>query len=305
MSYNKAKITLFLLLGDKMKREKVQAFFALFIATFFWASAYIFVKQLLNDVSPYMILSLRFSFAAIILIFIYNKRLLKINMEILKAGIIMGIFLFGEFFTFTVGLQYTTTSRSSLIIASYIILLPPAYLIIMRKRPSLSDIIVLFICMIGVFLILGNDLGSFHIGDIYCILCAVDYALYIVISSKYSKLYDSGILNVLQVSTTAIISIFSLFLVGDIQLSLSITDSFQLIYLTVFCTTLPFFLILYGMKYVSATTSGVLLSLESVMAAIMGIILLHESFTPNLIIGGTIVIFSFILSELLPKILRK
>jgi hypothetical protein len=159
--------------------------------------------------------------------------------------------------------------------------------------------------MIGVFLILGNDLGSFHIGDIYCILCAVDYALYIVISSKYSKLYDSGILNVLQVSTTAIISIFSLFLVGDIQLSLSITDSFQLIYLTVFCTTLPFFLILYGMKYVSATTSGVLLSLESVMAAIMGIILLHESFTPNLIIGGTIIIFSFILSELLPKILRK
>jgi hypothetical protein len=305
MSYNKAKITLFLLLGDKMKREKVQAFFALFIATFFWASAYIFVKQLLNDVSPYMILSLRFSFAAIILIFIYNKRLLKINMEILKAGIIMGIFLFGEFFTFTVGLQYTTTSRSSLIIASYIILLPPAYLIIMRKRPSLSDIIVSFICMIGVFLILGNDLGSFHIGDIYCILCAVDYALYIVISSKYSKLYDSGILNVLQVSTTAIISIFSLFLVGDIQLSLSITDSFQLIYLTVFCTTLPFFLILYGMKYVSATTSGVLLSLESVMAAIMGIILLHESFTPNLIIGGTIIIFSFILSELLPKILRK
>ena len=57
------------------------------------------------------------------------------------------------------------------------------------------------------------------------------------------------------------------------------------------------------MKHVSATTSGVLLSLESVMAAVMGIILLHESFTPNLIIGGAIVIFSFILSEVLPKIL--
>ena len=40
------------------------------------------------------------------------------------------------------------------------------------------------------------------------------------------------------------------------------------------------------------------------MAAVMGIILLLESFTPNLIIGGAIVIFSFILSEVLPKILR-
>lgn len=81
-----------------MNKEKFKAFFALFIATFFWGSAYIFVKQLLNNVSPYMILALRFCFAAIILIIIYNKKLLKINLKTLKAGIIMGIFLFGEFF---------------------------------------------------------------------------------------------------------------------------------------------------------------------------------------------------------------
>ena len=56
-----------------MNKEKFKAFFALFIATFFWGSAYIFVKQLLNNVSPYMILALRFCFAAIILIIIYNK----------------------------------------------------------------------------------------------------------------------------------------------------------------------------------------------------------------------------------------
>ena len=128
--------------------------------------------------------------------------------------------------------------------------------------------------------------------------------MYIVISSKYSKLYDSGILNVLQVSTTAVLSILSLVLIGNNRFALNFADGFQLIYLTVFCTTLPFFLILYGMKHVSATTNGVLLSLESVMAAVMGIILLHESFTPNLIIGGAIVIFSFILSEVLPKILK-
>jgi hypothetical protein len=285
-----------------MKKEKIQAFLALFIATFFWASAYIFVKKLLDDVSPYMILFLRFCFAAIILIFIYNKRLLNINVAVLRAGIIMGIFLFGEFFTFTVGLQYTTTSRSSLLIASYIILLPIAYLIIMRKKPSISDIIVSVICMIGVFILLENDLGSFHIGDIYCILCAIVYALYIVISSKYSKVYDSGILNVIQVSTTALLSLLSLFLLKDNKFTLTLTDSLQLVYLTIFCTTLPFFLILYGMKHVSTTTSGILLSLESVIAAIMGIALLHETFTPSLIIGGIIVIFSFILSEVLPKI---
>ena len=62
-----------------MNREKIQAFVALFTATFFWASAYIFVKQLLEDVSPYMILSLRFYFSAIIILFIYKKKKLNIN----------------------------------------------------------------------------------------------------------------------------------------------------------------------------------------------------------------------------------
>ena len=59
------------------------------------------------------------------------------------------------------------------------------------------------------------------------------------------------------------------------------------------------------MKHISATTSGILLSFESVMAAFMGIMVLHEPFTLNLFIGGTIIILSFILSEVLPKILKK
>ncbi len=99
--------------------------------------------------------------------------------------------------------------------------------------------------------------------------------------------------------------ILTLFFVKDHRFHISFKDGFQFIYLIILCTTLPFFLILYGMKHVSATTSGILLSLESVMAAFMGIIILHEAFTLNLFIGGVIIIFSFILSEVLPKVLKK
>ena len=80
-----------------MKKEKIKDFLALLTATFFWASAYIFVKQLLDNVSPYMMLVARFGFASLILIAIYGKKLLQINSKMLKAGIIMGVFLFLEF----------------------------------------------------------------------------------------------------------------------------------------------------------------------------------------------------------------
>lgn len=99
--------------------------------------------------------------------------------------------------------------------------------------------------------------------------------------------------------------ILTLFFVKDHRFYISFKDGFQLIYLIILCTTLPFFLILYGMKHVSATTSGIFLSLKSVLAAFMGIIILHEAFTLNLFIGGVIIIFSFILSEVLPKVLKK
>ena len=96
-----------------------------------------------------------------------------------------------------------------------------------------------------------------------------------------------------------------MFFVKDHRFYISFKDGFQIIYLIILCTTLPFFLILYGMKYVSATTSGILLSLESVMAAFMGIVVLHEPFTLNLFIGGVVIMFSFVLSEVLPKVLKK
>lgn len=99
--------------------------------------------------------------------------------------------------------------------------------------------------------------------------------------------------------------ILTLFFVKDHRFYISFKDGFQIIYLIILCTTLPFFLILYGLKHVSANTSGILLSLESVMAAFMGIVVLHEPFTPNLFIGGVIIMFSFVLSEVLPKILKK
>lgn len=96
-----------------------------------------------------------------------------------------------------------------------------------------------------------------------------------------------------------------MFFVKDHRFYISFKDGFQLIYLIILCTTLPFFLILYGMKHVSATASGILLSLKSVLAAFMGIVVLHEPFTLNLFIGGTIIMFSFVLSEVLPKVTEK
>ena len=118
----------------------------------------------------------------------------------------MGKAMFFEFFLFTVALQYTSASKSSFIIASYIIILPIVYLIIRRKKPTGSDVLASVICMVGICLLLANGLDSFNKGDLLSAGCALSYAVHIVYSSKFSKQYDGWLLNLTQMGTVAVLA---------------------------------------------------------------------------------------------------
>ena len=133
-----------------------------------------------NSQPSYCLLAFRFSFAAIILAVICIPKFKHYTKDLLFSGMKMGTAMFFEFFLFTVALQYTSASKSSFIIASYIIILPIVYLIIRRKKPTGSDVLASVICMVGICLLLANGLDSFNKGDLLSAGCALSYAVHIV-----------------------------------------------------------------------------------------------------------------------------
>lgn len=285
-----------------MSRKTLVGSAALMASAFFWATAYVSVKQLVAAIPPCLLLAWRFSLAAIILLIVSLPKMKLMNRKLLKAGCAMGVALFVEFFTFTVGLKYTTASRSSFIIASYIILLPIAYFIIRRKRPEKRDIGVAALCMVGVCFIMANNMGTFQMGDILCGICAAAYAVHVVLSAQYSREFDTGLLNFLQIAVSALLATVCSVVLGETGAAGGDMPFAAVAYLAIICTILPYFLCLFGMKFVSTTTSGILLSFESVFATILAVILLHEQLSWQFIVGGCIIVFAFILSALLePK----
>lgn len=278
---------------------------ALLGSAFLWATGYIAVKQLVNDISPGFLLALRFTMATVILLVLLAPKLKKINRGMLGAGIRMGLALFFEFYFFTTGVQHTTASKSSFIIASYIILLPIAYIIIRRKRPQKSEVLAALMCMAGLCLIMADNLNGFNIGDLLSCFCAVAYAVHVVYAAKYAKEYDGSLLNLIQIGTSAVMAWIFSFVMGDVQTGFADIPFWAIVYLAVICTIIPYFLCLFGMKYVSTTTSGILLSFESVFATILAVIMLNESLYWQLIAGGAIIISSCLVSELLPARLKK
>ena len=99
--------------------KKSMAIFALFLAAFTWGSAFCVLKDTLENVSPIWLLAFRFLLAGIIMTLVCIPRMKKMSIRTLKRGIIMGIVLYFEFLFFTVGLQYTTSSKSSFIFAFF------------------------------------------------------------------------------------------------------------------------------------------------------------------------------------------
>lgn len=272
---------------------------ALVGSAFLWATAYIAVKQLVEDVPPGLLLAFRFTLAVIILAAICIPKFKQMSKDLLFSGVKMGIAMFFEFFLFTAGLQFTTASKSSFIIASYIILLPIAYLIIRRKKPSGSDVLAAVICMVGVCLLLANGLTAFNKGDLLCAGCAVAYAVHIVYSSKFSKQYDGWLLNLVQMGTVAVIAWIVTLISGDFRMIGSASLPWgAFFFLAVVCSIAPYFLCLFGMKRVSTTTSGILLSFESVFATLLAVLMLGDPVYWQLVAGGIVIIGSSFVSEI-------
>lgn len=284
-----------------MTNRRVLGSAALIGSAFLWATAYLYVKQLVENIPPCLLLALRFSLAAIVLAILFIPKWKQLNKGLVAAGIRMGIALFFEFFFFTVGIQYTTASKSSFIIASYIILLPIVYFIIRRKKPGRLDVFCSVLCMAGLCLLLADNLNGFNKGDLLSVFCAISYAVHVVYSSQYAKKYDGGLLNLIQLATSAVLSIAVTLIMGDFRMAVITQVPVRaVVYLAVICTILPYFLCLFGMKYVSTATSGILLSFESVFATSLAVVLMGERLYWQLVAGGAIIIASFFVSELWP-----
>lgn len=270
---------------------------ALLVSAMFWASAYLFVKQVVEVMSPFYLLSFRYLLATFLMFLIALPKIRHMTKEIFKGGCLMGIALFFEFLTFTVGLKYTTASRSSFIVAGYIILLPFVYLLVRRKAPKKQELLAAAICMVGIALILTGGEGSLNKGDVITAFCAVSYAFHIVFSGKYAKQHDGILLNLMQIGTTAVLATVTALLFGEFPTEITLGQAGSLLYLAAGATIVPYLLCLFGQKYVSTTTSGIVLSFESVFATLLSVLFLHDRIGLQFVLGGALVIGAFFVSE--------
>ena len=290
-----------------MKANHSKAIIALFASTILWGSAGVIMKMSLQSIGTYYLLAFRFALAALLLLLVFRKKIRHISKKTWKMGSLMGILMYFEFLFFTIGLNYTTASKSSFIIGAYVILVPLAYIIVNRKPPANSSIVAAVVCLIGVSVVLLDDIEGINVGDLIVTISSACYAIHVVVTTRFVKNQDPIHINIVQIVVAAICAVGFAPFMERFPTSVSGTNIISIIYLSIFATIGPYLLSVYGQKYTKTTTAAVILSFECVVGCIAAVLVLRDPLTIRVVIGACIMIMSFLITEIkwVDKMCRK
>ena len=295
----------------KSQNLKYKSEAVLILVTFLWGATFVIVKEALNDVSSMAFIAIRFLIAAVILLpFVRNK---KFNKQNLRAGILLGILLFMGFATQTVGLKFTSATKSGFLTGTAVIIVPLLQIIIEKKTPTKGVIIGTILVMLGIaflssggnsLLSLLSDLGSnFNIGEGLTLICALFFALYIIYLDIETSRYDFWTLLFLQIITTAFLSIIFLLIFTETNLEpfkLNLTNNliWAIFYTSIFATLITTALQTKYQKNVTPAKAGIIFSFEPIFAAVFAFFILGEKITNFGYLGAGLIMMGLLVSEL-------
>ena len=286
----------------KMSKQ-LKGSLSILLATIIWGSTFVAQSVGVDHVGPFTFLSIRCFlavFALLLVLFLRNRRdFVKIltDLRLWKAGIPCGVALFAATALQQIGLIYTTAGKGGFITTMYIILVPIFGLFLKQKPPKTVGISVV-IAAVGLYLISGAGFTGINIGDVLMLGCAVAFAVQILIMDRVAGELNSMALNLSQALVCAVISGVCMFCFDDLNMGNILSCWFPLCWAGIMSMGIAYTLQIVGQKSIEPTTASLLMSFESVFAAISGWLLLNESFTPTEGVGCALVFGAIMLTQI-------
>ncbi len=290
-----------------MKGNKLHiiADLTLVLVAIIWGSGFTASKLALDSgFGPFYMMAFRFTIAAVIMRIVLHKKLKKVSREELKAGAIIGAFLFFAFGTQTVGLIFTTPSKNAFLTGTNVVMVPFIYWAISRVKPDIYSVIAAVVCFLGIGTLSYDGSFTMGTGDTLSLICAVGFACHISLTGYFAKKVDVIKLAFLQMVFAAALSFGTAIFFEDLPAEFSRTGVLSIIYLGVFSTMVAFFLQTVAQKYTTASRTAIILSTEAIFGTLFSVILLSEQLTMNMIIGGCAIFIAIITVETKWEFLR-
>lgn len=225
---------------------------------------------------------------------LFTKQLEIPDRRTLLLTVICGICFGSDVAVWNIAIQESTATQ-----ASFLTNLSPVWVGIgtfffLKPKPSINFWIGTLIALLGMVTLVGFKFFahlSFNIGFSFGVLSGVFYAIYILISKEVlAKTSVVNFMTLSLISSSFFLGILS-YALGEPFNGFSNIGWFVLVIQGLVCQLLAWLSISYSTQHMRATRVSLCLLAQAILAAILAWIFLNELITPQMILGGIILLF--------------
>ena len=284
--------------------KTLRANLLLLLAAFIWGVAFVAQKSGLGHVPALTFNAIRFLLGGAVLLPLALLRggsesgVPRANRRFWVGGILCGVLLFLAASAQQIGMIWTTAGKAGFLTALYVVIVP--LLSSLAGKPVRA---ILWLCIVlavaGLYLLCLDSTFDVNRGDVLELLCALAFALHILLVDRVSPGVDGIRLSCLQFWVCGILSAVAAIPFGEHPTAAGIAAAWlPILYTGILSCGVAYTLQVVAQKHTSPTVASLIMCLESLFALLAGFFILREPVSLREWSGAALLLCSLLLAQL-------
>ncbi len=221
-----------------------------------------------------------------------------VDKKTLLYGLILGVVFCAASNFQQFAFLYSNSGKIAFITALYMFFVP-VFGLFLKKKVSLATWLCVMLGFIGLYFLCVNpsDLSAINKGDVLSAICAVFFAVHILLIEKFAPKVDGTRLSCAQFIVAGVMSCILMFIFEKPDLAAIGSAMPQLLYSGILSCGVAYTFQIIGQKYTEATVASLIMCMESVFAVLAAAVILHEMLSGRELLGCGIMFAAIILSQ--------
>lgn len=220
--------------------------------------------------------------------------------KLLWGGICCGLALCTASCFQQFGILYTSVGKAGFLTAFYIIIVPLLGLFFGKKCGPFVWIGVL-LALAGLYFLCMTESLRLGTGDILVFICACLFSVHILVIDYFTQYADGVKMSCVQFFVCGIVSGIAMLIFEKPEIGQLLAAWKPILYAGVLSSGAGYTLQIVGQKGMNPTVASLILSLESVVSVLAGMLLLNQHLTSRELLGCAFMFIAIILAQLPQK----
>ena len=291
------------IVSDSMENRTLKSNGLLLLTASIWGFAFVAQRVGMNHVGPFTFNGMRFALGSLALlpVLIVTERQvprsrLKRKTMILGCGMTGGVLFMGASLQ-QMGIIYTTAGKAGFITGLYVVMVP-IFGLVLKHQTDVGTWAGAVLATVGLYFLSVTEQFTIQRGDFLVLMSAFFWTAHVLIIDWLSPRVNPIKIAFIQFVICSVLSLIVAFLTEVVEISRILQAALPIIYSGVLSVGIAYTLQIVAQKNAHPAHAAIILSMETVFAALGGWIVLDEILSPREITGCMLMLTGMMLSQL-------